>query len=462
MKAILLAGGSGSRLWPLSRRNYPKQFLKLKSAHSLLQETVERSQKIFSPADIIIVTGKDYKFYVKDELSQYSLTNVIHEPMGRNTAPAILLGIKYCQEKLGSGNDDVLFVSPCDHIIEPVSEFIKYVNKAKDIASLGNIVTFGIKPSKPETGYGYIKAVDTDFKKGAYEFSKVERFIEKPNITDAQRYLDTGGYYWNSGMFAFRLDIMIEEFKKHAPDIASLFDGSFEQMLSGFPNLPSRSIDYAIMEKSDRVVTMPLELTWNDIGSWDSLYEIMDQDENGNIERGEVISIDTKNTMVIGEKRLITTIGLEDCIIIETADALLVSKRGHSQKVKEIVNTLKDKQRKEEAEHLTIMRPWGSYSILEEGHRYKIKRIVVSPLRKLSKQSHYHRSEHWVVVKGIAKITIGEKQVFIHENESAYVPKTIVHRLENPGKIPLEMIEVQSGEYLGEDDIVRYDDEYGR
>jgi mannose-1-phosphate guanylyltransferase/mannose-6-phosphate isomerase len=455
MKAILLAGGSGTRLWPQSRRNYPKQFLRLFGNLSLLQQTVERTLKIFQPNDIVIVTGQDYKFHVINELSP--LINVIHEPMSKNTAPAILLGVKYCIEKLGASEDEVIFVSPCDHIIEPVSEFVKYVLSAKDIAERGFIITFGIKPSKPETGYGYIKAADKNINE---EFYHVERFVEKPDIVTAQGYVDSGRYFWNSGMFAFRADKIIAEFNQHVPDPVN--DCAYEDMLAGFSKLNSVSIDYAIMEKSDNVVTMPLDLMWNDIGCWDSLFEIMDKDENGNVKVGDIISIDTKNTMIIGENRLITTIGLEDCIVIETGDALLISKCGQTQKVKQIVDTLKEKQRKEESVHLTTMRPWGSYTILEEGHRYKIKRIVVSPGEKLSKQSHYHRSEHWVVVCGTAKITIDEKEIIIHENESAYVPKTTIHRLENPGKIPLEMIEVQNGEYVGEDDIVRYDDIYGR
>jgi mannose-1-phosphate guanylyltransferase/mannose-6-phosphate isomerase len=290
----------------------------------------------------------------------------------------------------------------------------------------------------------------------------VERFTEKPDMETAMRYINEGDYYWNSGMFAFCIGMMMEEFGKHAPEIREMLDKNFDEMLSNFKQMPDISIDYAVAEKSEKVVTIPMDIYWNDIGSWDSLYDILDKDEKGNVKKGDVLAIDTKNSMIIGNKRHISTIGLDNCLVVETDDAILIAKKGDSQKVKDIVNSLKNMGRIETEEHVTTYRPWGSYTVLEEGPRYKIKRIVVKPEERLSLQMHYHRSEHWVVVKGTAKVTIGDREIFIHENESAYVPKSTIHRLENPGKVSLEIIEVQNGEYVGEDDIVRVDDYYGR
>ncbi|MEW6571919.1 MAG: mannose-1-phosphate guanylyltransferase/mannose-6-phosphate isomerase [Nitrospirota bacterium] len=489
MKALILAGGSGTRLWPLSRKNYPKQFLKLNSEKSLLQQTVERLLLVFAPEDIVVMTNNEYKFNVMSDLDtlsdaqhKSSISNIILEPVGRNTAPAIALGMKYCLEKLGCSDDEVLFVSPADHIIRPPEKFAEYVRYSANIAGKGVIVTFGIRPTRPETGYGYIKArkksgsgsgagknitskkvnsklLSDDPRK---TYFKVEQFTEKPDIEMAKRYVDEGGYFWNSGMFAFRMAAMLEEFGKYAPDISRMLDMGYEELVSNFEQMPDISIDYAIAEKSDRIVILPLDLHWNDIGSWDSLYDIVDKDEMGNVKIGDIIATDTKDTLIIGGKRLVSAIGMEDCVIIDTDDAVLIARKGETQKVRDIVNRLKDDERKEALEHLTIYRPWGSYTVLEEGTRYKIKRIVVNPCARLSLQMHYHRSEHWVVVKGTAKVTIGEREIFIHENESAYVPKSTLHRLENPGKVPVEIIEVQNGEYVGEDDIVRVDDVYGR
>jgi mannose-1-phosphate guanylyltransferase/mannose-6-phosphate isomerase len=274
--------------------------------------------------------------------------------------------------------------------------------------------------------------------------------------------MNEGNYYWNSGMFAFSIGVIIEEFQKYASGIRGMLDKSFDEMIINFNQMPDISIDYAVAEKSDRVVMLPLNLYWNDIGSWDSLYDVLDKDERGNVKIGDILTVDTKDTLIIGEKRLISTIGLEDCLIVETDDATLIAKRGETQKVREVVNKLKEAGRKEESEHLTTYRPWGSYTVLEEGTRHKIKRIVVNPQEKLSLQMHHHRSEHWVVVRGSAKVKIGDKEIFIHENESAYVPKSTLHRLENPCRVPLEIIEVQNGEYVGEDDIVRVEDHYRR
>jgi mannose-1-phosphate guanylyltransferase/mannose-6-phosphate isomerase len=489
MKALVLAGGSGTRLWPLSRKNYPKQFLRLNGNQSLLQQTVERLLSVVLPEDIIVMTNNEYKFHVKADLNalfntQISpLTHIILEPESRNTAPAIVLGIKYCLEKLGCDRDEVLFISPSDHIITPLDKFKEYIKEADEIAKQGHIITFGIKPSRPETGFGYIKIKNLSSspfgKKGrearlpsvgqgfsgeiaSQRYFKAERFTEKPDTATAKQYMKEGNYYWNSGMFAFSIHTIIDEIEKYAPRIKEMFDMSFDEAVSNFNQMPDISIDYAVMEKSDRLVLLPLDLYWNDIGSWDSLFDILEKDKNGNVKTGDVITINTKNSLIIGSKRLISTIGIKDCLIVETDDAILITKRGHAQKVKEIINKLKSEDRKEALEHVTTYRPWGSYTVLEEGPRYKIKRVVVNIGEKLSLQLHHHRSEHWVVIRGTAKVTVGDLEKLVHENESIYIPKSTLHRLGNPGKVPLEIIEVQNGEYVGEDDIVRFDDHYGR
>jgi mannose-1-phosphate guanylyltransferase/mannose-6-phosphate isomerase len=368
-------------------------------------------------------------------------------------------------DKLGADSEETVFVCPSDHVIAPPERFVEYLKAAEKAALEGYIVTFGIKPTRPETGYGYIKRERQPLALGdlAEEIYRVEEFTEKPDDITAIKYIEDGKHYWNSGMFIFKLGVIAGEFRRYAPEIAAMFDGSYEEMLNGFSALPNISIDYAVMEKSKNIATMPMDIYWNDIGSWDSIFEILEKEgHEGNATTGDVIAIDTKNTMVLANKRLTVTIGIEDCLVVETDDVVLVSKRGHAQKVKDIVSLLKERGRHEINDHVTTYRPWGSYTLMGKGARYQIKRLIVNPLQSLSLQMHMHRSEHWVVVSGTAKVTLGEKEHYVHANESVYVPKTTPHRLENKGKIPLEVIEVQNGEYLNEDDIIRFDDIYER
>lgn len=460
MKIVILAGGGGSRLFPLSRSCYPKQFLHIAGEKSLLVQTVERFLGLAAPEDIIIVTNKDYIYHVQAELKDVGAetAHIITEPVGRNTAPAISLAMAYIKENMATTADETIFISPADHLIKPIDEFRKVITKAELLAKDGKIVTFGIVPNKPETGYGYIKVAD-EIDNYAY---MVEAFKEKPDEKMAASYIKAGCYYWNSGMFMFSLEAMEQELKASAYDIYGIYQNGYDQMLNDFSNMPDISIDYAVAEKSAQMVLVPLTgIYWNDIGSWDAIAETF-SDSGGNLYSGDVIAENCNNTMILGQKRLIAGLDLQDLMIVDTPDVLLVAKKGKSQDVKQLVNKLKKEKRTEVDENRTMYRPWGSYTILAEGEGYKVKKITISPGAKLSLQMHYHRSEHWTVISGTGKLTLDDKEVFFRENESTYIPIGVRHRLENPGKLPLSIIEVQNGKYLGEDDIVRFDDIYGR
>ncbi len=461
MKSVILAGGEGTRLWPLSRKNFPKQFISVYNDKSFLQKTFERLTKFSKPDDIFVVSGEDYKFLLKKQLEDFigkNYHNLILEPCGRNTAPAILLALKFLLEKMKFSENEVVFFTPADHIISPEEDFKKIVLECEKIAK-EYIVVFGITPDKIETGYGYIE-IDKNIKNSLYE---VKRFVEKPSFEKAKTYFESGNFLWNSGMFLFSIKVMLENFKKFQKDMYKFFiKNSYEDMIKNYSELEKISIDYAIMEKTDNIICNKVNIHWNDVGNWDSMYDIFEKDENKNVLKGDVISIDSDNNIIFSEKKITSLIGIKNCIVIDTSDALLVCDRKNSQKVKDIVETLKKYGKPEAIEHRTVYRPWGSYTVLEESDRYKIKKIVVNEGASLSLQRHFHRSEHWVVVKGTAKVQVEDKEIILKENESTYIPKLASHRLSNPGKTPLEIIEVQNGEYVGEDDIERLEDIYGR
>jgi mannose-1-phosphate guanylyltransferase/mannose-6-phosphate isomerase len=463
--AVIMAGGKGTRFWPLSRETFPKQFLKLMSERTLIQDTIHRLEGLVAPENTIIVTTENQKGIVAWQAKELlGEVNCIVEPEGRNTAPAIALVAFKLRKK---SKDALMLVLPSDHFIGDTEGFVSTVRSAVPFAEKGRLITFGIQPTKPETGYGYIKAG----RKASGGVFNVSRFVEKPDRKTAEGYLEDGSYYWNSGMFLFRASDIIEEIKSHMPDIYSAFqniekdiDTEREEkaLRKIYKGLREESIDYGVMEKSANVSMAQAGFPWSDIGSWDALEEVMDRDGDGNVAVGNVVGMDCGNSIFFAGDRLVAAIGLRDMVVVDTTDATLIVPKDRVQMVKNLVGKLKDEGKEEFLVPKIEERPWGYFSVLEQGAFHKIKHIFIKPKGRLSLQMHNHRSEHWIVVSGTAKVQRGEEVLHVHQNESTFIPATYKHRLENPGIIPLRIIEIQSGEYLGEDDIIRFDDVYGR
>jgi mannose-1-phosphate guanylyltransferase/mannose-6-phosphate isomerase len=473
---VILCGGSGTRLWPLSRAGFPKQFLVLSGDNSLFQQAVERIQAAAAPdirvGETLVVTNEEHRFLALDqlrELKQVSATLLL-EPQARNTAPALTLA---ALQAAAQGDDPILVVTPADQTVTNGPAYTAAVQAAVRAAADGAIVILGVTPDRPETGYGYIRAGAPVAGTDALE---VQAFAEKPDAATAQRYLAQGGYYWNAGMFVLKAGTWLKVLGQFRPDIASATQAAWAGKSvdapfirpdkAGFAAVPSESIDYAVMERCPGstvpIHMVPLAAGWNDLGAWEAVWQVGAQDAQGNVVHGDVLTADTRNSLVYASNRLVGAVGVSNLVIVETADAVLVADRSQSQNVKKLVTALEQKQREEQALHRKVHRPWGWYDSIDEGERFKVKRIQVKPGASLSLQKHHHRAEHWIVVTGTAEVTSGDKKILLGENQSTYIPLGEVHRLANPGKVPLEIIEVQSGSYLGEDDIVRFEDSYGR
>lgn len=462
MYGIILAGGSGSRLWPLSRELYPKQLLSnLISDKSLLQSTFERLSNCMENENILSITNTKHAANVKMQIQEICENPmVLSEPVAKNTAPAIAFATKFIMQK--SGDDPVILVVPSDHLIKDNDKFLATVKKGEKLAEEGYIVTFGIQPNYPETGYGYIntlKPLDIGY--------KVKEFVEKPNLETAKKYLEEGTYFWNSGIFMFKASTMMKEIEKYAPEIAKItnnvdFSKTTEIPFVEFDKMPSISVDYAIMEKSDKIALIKLESDWNDLGSWQSIYDVSKKDENNNAFVGHVIDEGSKNSFVYASSKLVTTIGLEDTIIVETEDAILACKKDKTQDVKKIYETLKKQNDNTHLIHKTVYRPWGFYTVIAQGNGFQSKIIHVNPGQKLSVQSHNHRSEHWVILNGTAKVVLEGKELILSPGHSIDIPVKAIHSLQNPYNEDVEVIEIQKGDILLEEDIIRYEDMYGR
>lgn len=465
MIPVILSGGSGTRLWPLSRGQYPKQFLPLVSGKTMIQETMLRLNGVPELQPPIAVCNEDHRFMMAEQLREIGIrpSAIILEPVGKNTAPAVAVAALNA-----SSEEDVMLILPADHVITNTQVFHSAIAQARALAEQDFLVTFGIVATAPETGYGYIKASDTPVGDGF----KVAAFVEKPDAETAQRYIDSGDYFWNSGMFAFKAGCFLRELQKFNPQMLEICRGALAAAKNDldftrldkavFSACPSDSIDYAVMEKTDKAAVIPLDAGWNDVGSWSALWDVMAKDEAGNAIKGDVLVVDSRNSYIHSSSKLVAVVGVQNLVIVETEDAVMVASKERVQDVKLVVDQLKALQRDEANVHRKVYRPWGHYDLIDIGDRHHTKRIVVKPGAKLSLQKHHHRAEHWVVVKGTAWVHKDGEDIMITENESVYIPVGAVHSLENPGVIPLEMIEVQSGSYLGEDDIVRYQDNYGR